>query len=154
MTFRNAWKEIGIGVALFVPVMVGMTLILQSLKSGGLSVPEKAPAYLVPSGTGQYVLAVILLIVVAVSEEVIFRGYLIRRFNALARNPGAALLLSSIIFAMGHGYQQSGGVVGVGILGLVFGAVYLWRGSLVAPMVMHFIQNFFGMILVPGGLTG
>jgi membrane protease YdiL (CAAX protease family) len=88
---------------------------------------------------------------VAVSEEAIFRGYLIRRFTALFKNPVVALILSSAVFAMGHGYERSGGVAGVGLLGLIFGAIYLWRKSLVAPMVMHFIQNFVGMILIPFG---
>ena len=112
----------------------------------------EAAAFLVPSGGGQVALAVLLVIVVAVSEEVIFRGYLIHRFKAVLKSPVAALMLSSAVFAMGHGYERSGGMVGVAILGLIFGAIYLWRKSLVAPMVVHFIQDFFGMILIPLGV--
>ena len=97
-------------------------------------------------------LAFVLLVVVAVSEEVIFRGYLIRRFVVLSKNPVTALVLSSAIFAMGHGYERSGGMASVAVLALVFGAVYLWRGSLIAPMVMHFIQDFIGIILIPMGV--
>ncbi|MCF8053342.1 MAG: CPBP family intramembrane metalloprotease [Desulfobacterales bacterium] len=33
------------------------------------------------------------------------------------------------------------GVIATFLLGVVFGAVYLWRGSLVAPIVIHFMQN-------------
>lgn len=113
--------------------------------------PQKPPSFLVPSGGGQVALAVLLLVVVAVSEEVIFRGYLIHRFKALLKHPGAALVLSAAVFALGHRYERSGGVVGVGILGLAFGAVYLWRRSLAAPMVIHFMQNFAGIILAPLG---
>jgi len=32
---------------------------------------------------------------------------------------------------------------------VVFALVYLWRRSLVAPIVMHFLQDFVGIILVP-----
>jgi membrane protease YdiL (CAAX protease family) len=149
LTLRNVWREAAIGGVLFVPLLFGMSLIERILRAAGLSVPQEAPSFLVPSGTGQIALALLLLVVVAVSEEVIFRGYLIRRFTALSRNPPAALVLSSAAFAIGHGYERSGGMVGVGILGLIFGALYLWRKSLVAPMVMHFIQDFVGMILVP-----
>jgi membrane protease YdiL (CAAX protease family) len=152
LTLRNGWREAAVGGILFVPLLLGMSLIEKLLRAGGLSVPQEAPSFLVPSGAGQVVLALLLLVVVAVSEEVIFRGYLIRRFTALSKSPVSALILSSAIFAMGHGYERSGGVVGVGILGLIFGAIYLWRKSLVAPMVMHFIQNFVGMILIPFGV--
>jgi membrane protease YdiL (CAAX protease family) len=152
LTLRNGWREAAVGGVLFVPLLLGMSLIEKILRAGGLSVPQEAPSFLVPSGAAQVALALLLLVVVAVCEEVIFRGYLIRRFTALSRNPVWALVLSSGIFAMGHGYERSGGVVGVGILGLIFGAIYLWRKSLVAPMVMHFIQNFVGMILIPFGV--
>jgi membrane protease YdiL (CAAX protease family) len=37
--------------------------------------------------------------------------------------------------------------VTVGCMGLTFALIYLWRGSLVAPVVMHFLQDFSGIIL-------
>ena len=149
LTLRSWWKEAIIGAVLFVPLTLGMGLVGRLIRAAGLSVPQETPSFLVPSGGGQIAFAFLFLVVVAVSEEVIFRGYLIRRFTALTRNPIASLVLSSAVFAMGHGYERSGGVVGVGILGLIFGAVYLWRKSLIAPMVMHFIQDFIGIILIP-----
>ncbi len=149
LTLRNGWKEAFIGAAIFIPLLFAMGVVEKVLREAGLSVPKSAPSFLVPAGGGEIALALLFLIVVAVSEEVIFRGYLIRRFAAISKNPAAALVLSSFIFALGHGYQRTGGIVGVGILGLVFGAVYLWRKSLIAPIVMHFIQNFIGIIIVP-----
>jgi membrane protease YdiL (CAAX protease family) len=58
-------------------------------------------------------------------------------------------LLSAGIFSLGHGYEGSAGVVTVGVMGAVFALVYLWRRSLVAPMMMHFLQDFIGIVLVP-----
>jgi membrane protease YdiL (CAAX protease family) len=58
-------------------------------------------------------------------------------------------MVSSFIFALGHGYEGSAGVVTVGIMGMVFAMVYLWRGSLVAAIVMHFLQDFTGILLLP-----
>ena len=40
-------------------------------------------------------------------------------------------------------------MVTVGYMGLVFALVYLWRGSLAAPMVMHFCQDFLGVVAGP-----
>ena len=149
--FRNPPKEAVIGIALFVPLLIVMGLVGKILRAAGLSVPQTAPSFLIPKGSGQVTLALFMLVVVAFCEEVIFRGYLIRRFSHLFQSPVVALLLSSALFALGHGYERSGGAVGVGILGLIFGAIYLWRKTLVAPMVMHFIQDFVGMILVRWG---
>ncbi len=152
LTSGDGWREILIGAVLYVPLIFVMSLIKKALYAGGFSTPQEAPSFLVPSGGREIAIALLLLIVVAVSEEVIFRGYLIGRFKAISRNPVAALLLSSVIFAAGHGYERSGGVVGVFILGSIFGAVYLWRRSLVAPIIMHFIQDFIGIILIPLGI--
>jgi len=58
-------------------------------------------------------------------------------------------LLAVVIFSLGHGYEGSSGVVTVGAMGLLFAWVYLWRQSLVAPMVMHFLQDFTGIVLAP-----
>jgi membrane protease YdiL (CAAX protease family) len=34
-------------------------------------------------------------------------------------------------------------------MGLAFAFVYMWRRSLVAPIVMHFLQDFIGIVLLP-----
>jgi membrane protease YdiL (CAAX protease family) len=34
-------------------------------------------------------------------------------------------------------------------MGLILGVVYVWRGSLVAPVVMHFVQDFATIVLLP-----
>ena len=94
-------------------------------------------------------LALVLVAVVALAEETIFRGYLLLRFQSVLRSTTAAVLLSSTVFAVGHGYEGSAGLVTVGVMGVAFALVYLWRGSLVAPMVMHFLQDFLGIVLLP-----
>jgi membrane protease YdiL (CAAX protease family) len=32
---------------------------------------------------------------------------------------------------------------------LSFALVYRWRGSLIAPMTMHFLQDILGIVLLP-----
>jgi len=87
--------------------------------------------------------------VVAVAEETIFRGYLLLRFQTLLRSPALGVLMSSVIFSLGHGYEGSAGLVTVGVMGAVFAVIYLWRRSLVAPIVMHFLQDFLSIVLAP-----
>lgn len=64
-------------------------------------------------------------------------------------NNPAALLLSAVVFSLGHGYEGTAGLVTVGFMGLIFALVFKWRGSLVASMVMHFLQDFTVIVLLP-----
>ena len=142
-------REIGIGLALFLPVFLAVAGLERLLRHAGLSAPEALPKYLVPAPGMEYLLALVFLVVVAVTEETIFRGYLWLRFRSLTGSAIAALLLSVSIFALGHGYQGPVGIIAVGVLGLVYALIYIWRGSLVAPMVMHFVQTAIGLFLAP-----
>jgi membrane protease YdiL (CAAX protease family) len=149
-SFRNGWRDIALGLGLFIPLLYGTGLLERALQAGGLSAPSTPlPSFLAAKGVAESLLASLLVIVVAVAEETIFRGYLILRLKAVTASPAVAVVLSAAIFSLGHGYEGSAGVVTVGVMGLVFALVYLWRKSLVAPMVMHFLQDFIGIILLP-----
>lgn len=146
----RVWTDVLLGIALFIPLTLGIGFLDAFLRSAGLSgPPEAVPKFLSPSGTVQLVLAFFLVIVVAIAEETIFRGYMIARFSTVTRSAIAAVVLSSVIFSLGHGYEGSAGVVTVGVLGLVFALVFVWRKSIVAPVVMHFLQDFIGIVLIP-----
>jgi membrane protease YdiL (CAAX protease family) len=86
-----------------------------------------------------------------VVEETMFRGALFhhvrRRWNWVI---SAALV--SLIFAAIHP-QGWAAIPALGALALIFAAIREWRGSIVAPMTGHFIQNFFvtTMLIVMAG---
>lgn len=148
-TMAGAGREVLVGIALFVPMMIGVALIEAALRGVGVAQPTAPPAFLLPHGRSEYAVAIVLLVTVAVSEETIFRGYLIRRLMQVTGSRWLAVMLTSILFALGHGYQGTMGVIAVGVIGVVLALVYLKRGSLVAPMTMHFIQDFVGLIIAP-----
>ncbi|MFL6653174.1 MAG: CPBP family intramembrane glutamic endopeptidase [Sulfurifustis sp.] len=151
---RGILREALIGAALFVPLFFGIAIVQSLLHFAGLPEPTPPPSFLLPRSGADYALALALLVVVAVSEETVFRGYLFLRFTQATGSRLAAVLASSALFAVGHAYEGLLGVVAVGVIGLAFALVYLWRGSLVAPMTMHFIQNFIGLLIAPKFLTG
>jgi membrane protease YdiL (CAAX protease family) len=143
-------RELLIGVLLFLPTFFATGALERVLQSLGFSVPATPlPSALSAQGPGEMLLAVILVMVVALSEETIFRGYLIHRLERVTGSWTAAALLSSVVFSLGHGYEGTAGVVTVGVMGLIFALVYRWRGSLVAPVAMHFIQDALGIIVLP-----
>ncbi len=149
-TWRQPLRELIIGVVCFIPVFLGAALLGHVLVRAGLSPPATPlPSFLNDKGPAEALLATLLVTVVAVAEETIFRGYLLLRFLPILRSTTASVLLASVIFAVGHGYEGSAGLVTVGVMGAVFAVVYLWRGSLVAPIVMHFLQDFLSVVLLP-----
>jgi membrane protease YdiL (CAAX protease family) len=150
-TLGQGWREIFFGVVLFLPVFYTASLLDDALRQIGFSAPTDAMSALENvKGPGEIILAFLMVCVVAMAEETIFRGYLLLRFEkGLQMAPFTAALLSSVIFALGHGYEGTSGVITVGYIGLCFALVYQWRGSLVAPMIMHFLQDFAGIVLAP-----
>jgi membrane protease YdiL (CAAX protease family) len=143
----NAVRDIGWGVVLYFPILFGIGYLENLLRSAGFSAHKSLPSFLTAHGPGKIVLASILVTVVAIAEETIFRGYLIHRFKALTGSAAAAVLLSSLIFAMGHGYEGMAGMISIFVLGVIFALIYLWRKSLVAPMVIHFLTDFISIVV-------
>jgi membrane protease YdiL (CAAX protease family) len=142
-------KEVLIGLGLFVPTSFVIFVLDSLLRAAGLSGPQQMPTFLLAKGTPEMVLGVVLAVVVAIAEETIFRGYLFLRLASVTRSKTLAVLLTSAIFALGHGYEGEVGMVTVGVMGAIFALVYLWRKSLVAPIVMHLMQDLLAIVVLP-----
>jgi membrane protease YdiL (CAAX protease family) len=138
------------GVILF-PAIFYFTGLLGSIlqEMGFSSPPMPQPSFLTPDDPLQVGLAFFLVVVVAIAEETIFRGYLLLRFMNLGMGKAGAVIASSFIFSLGHGYEGSAGVITVGATGAVLAAIYLWRENLIAPIVIHFLQNLTAILLLP-----
>jgi membrane protease YdiL (CAAX protease family) len=149
-TFNKGLKDIGLGIGLYIPFLLGANLLEGVLRTAGFSAPSTPlPSSIAVKGIPEFLLASALVVVVALAEEIIFRGYLILRLRAVTGSLPVAVISSAVIFSLGHGYEGSAGVITVGMMGLVFGLIYVWRKSLVAPIVMHFLQDFIGIVLMP-----
>jgi membrane protease YdiL (CAAX protease family) len=148
-TSRHVGRDIALGVVLFVPLFIGARWLEAFLIQLGLTAASSPPSLVPQRGAADLLLALVLVVVVAISEETIFRGYLLLRLRPVVRSTALALGLASIIFMLGHGYEGSAGVVTVGVIGVVFGLVYVWRRSLVAPATMHFLLDAIAIVVVP-----
>ncbi|MEJ2642672.1 MAG: type II CAAX endopeptidase family protein [Desulfosarcinaceae bacterium] len=147
LNWRTPSKETLWGLVLFLPVMLSANGLLNVLHALGLSAPTTLPGFLVIRGKDNLALAVVLVTVVAIVEETIFRGYLILRLKTVTRRSWLAIVLSAAVFSIGHGYEGLAGVVSVFFLGVVLALVYLWRRSLIAPMIIHFFIDFSSIVL-------
>jgi membrane protease YdiL (CAAX protease family) len=145
--FDRLRQDVAWGLILFVPVVFGGNLLETILHQAGFSAPSKMPSFLVMRGPAKVILGFIIVTVVAVVEETIFRGYLMLRLTAVTGRTSTAVLLSSFVFSLGHGYEGTAGTMSVFVLGVVFSLIYLWRKSLVAPIVIHFLTDFTSILL-------
>lgn len=151
----GVWREVLLGLALAGPFFLFSGWMGQFFLHAGLSpAPPDAESMLTPHSPAQFTLATLLTVVVAIAEETIFRGYLLLRLSFVSRSVGFAVILSTLIFSMGHGYEGIAGIATVGVMGLIFALIYLWRGSLVAPAIMHFFQDFVTIVVVSALVQG
>jgi len=109
----------------------------------GIKSDESLRALLAPETAGGWLfLLVVVLPLVAVVEEFLFRAALV---GALAAGfevpPWLLAVLSSVAFGVGHGLQGPGGVVVTGALGFVLAAAFVLTGSLWVVVVAHYLVN-------------
>lgn len=96
---------------------------------------------LISSDTFRVLLLNILMIAVlpAIGEELIFRGVFQKIFCRLFRSGHVAVWFTAIIFSAVH--FQFLGFIPRFILGLAFGYLYLWSGTLWLSIIAHFVNN-------------
>jgi membrane protease YdiL (CAAX protease family) len=81
----------------------------------------------------------------AIAEELIFRGVFQKIFYRLFRSGHLAIWFTALIFSTIH-FQFFGFIPRL-ILGLVFGYLFYWSGTLWLPVISHFLNNAFPVIL-------
>lgn len=78
-------------------------------------------------------------VIPAIGEEFIFRGVFQKILSKLFNSGHLAIWVTAIMFSAIH-FQFFGFVPRL-ILGLVFGYLFFWSGSLWLPVISHFINN-------------
>jgi membrane protease YdiL (CAAX protease family) len=83
-------------------------------------------------------------------EELAFRGYLQKQFQAITGSAGSAVLIQAVVFGIGHLYEGVGPVGRIILYGLLFGLLAVWRKSLRPGMIAHAWSDIFGVIIFRG----
>lgn len=81
----------------------------------------------------------VIAIIPAIGEELLFRGVIQKLFTELANSKGFAIVLTAILFSALH--MQFFGFLPRFALGVLLGYLYVWSGSLWVPITAHFINN-------------
>jgi len=75
----------------------------------------------------------------AIGEELAFRGILQRLFTNWSRNPHVGIIVAAFLFSAMH--MQFYGFIPRFLLGMLFGYLYYWSGSIWMPILAHFVNN-------------
>jgi len=148
-TRQDLGKNILWGILIFPLFYFSVGVVLDFFTRAGLSHIEDVPASLSPAGIWEIVLGGVLVLVVAFAEEIIFRGYLLARFQEITDSTWIGVFLSTLLFALGHAYEGVAGVMAVSYIGLVFSLLFLWKKSLAIVIVLHFLTDFIPIVIAP-----
>ena len=96
---------------------------------------------------GYFFLAfVVVAIIAGFGEELLFRGLIQNQIQKITGNPHMAIWISAILFSAFH--MQFFGFVPRMLLGAFFGYLYVFSGNIWYPILAHFINNGFTLIMV------
>jgi membrane protease YdiL (CAAX protease family) len=131
---------------------IGLTVAIHFL-FGSFSRSGTNPSNLQPRNPLEIVLFLPLMIVVAATEELIFRGYFFQQFYAWSGNIGRAMILQAAAFSTAHGlHQTAAGVTDKIAFGLLLGWLANREKSLIPGIIAHSFGNIIfallGIVLV------
>ena len=101
----------------------------------------------------EYLIGIIAIAIIpGFCEEYFFRGVLQKNLNLLLKNAHIAILLSSLLFSAFH--LQFYGFFPRFFLGVFFGYLYYWSGSLFYPVIAHALNNFLSLTVFYAASSG
>lgn len=78
---------------------------------------------------------------VAAYEELLARGFLLQRSRLLIAGIWGPVLLSSLLFGLGHGYQGWIGIAQTALVGAILARATLYWGTLWPAIIAHAVLN-------------
>ncbi len=82
-------------------------------------------------------------ITAAITEELMFRAYLIPRLQLLFKNTYMPVILSSVLFGFLHfGYGTALNILGPMLIGLIFGFHYVKYRNIKILIIVHFLWDY------------
>jgi membrane protease YdiL (CAAX protease family) len=117
-------------------VVISILLIVQLVMPSLRNVPHNPLQDLVRNRWDAVLFAFVVMIAGGVREE-IQRGFILRRFEQYLGGGAVGLLIFSLLFGAGHLEQGYDVAIATTVLGVFWGAIFLVRRSVLAPMIGH-----------------
>jgi membrane protease YdiL (CAAX protease family) len=153
------WFGTPIGAFVAVALVLAMTALLVGPVLALRGSMQEIPAVgdiraLLPRVRGELKYGAALGLQAGVFEELLFRLALPALVFGIVGNGPLAFGLAALVFGMLHLYQGVPGILVSALLGLVFAALYVVTGSIVAPIVLHALVDLRSLLLIPIAVGG
>jgi len=135
---QRGWKSPHLIDWILIPLLVLLTLVL------GMVFSMKSPpaVYSIEA----WPLLTLLALIIAVVEEGYFRSWLLTEMPRIGVPSHWALVASCLLFSLAHAWQGLTGVVFAGLIGVLYGAVFLWRKNIIILIVSHAVYDLLAML--------
>jgi len=112
----------------------------QWMQKAEVQAKELTEAFLDVNTLGGFLLNLMMIAILpAIGEELLFRGLFQRLFHDWLGNIHLAIILAGFLFGAMH--LQFYGILPRAVLGILFGYLFYWSGSLWIPIFAHFLNN-------------
>jgi membrane protease YdiL (CAAX protease family) len=136
---RSVVREALLGIALLPAVFMFVMLVLVVILRFAPDLHNVARNPLedmLRNRSDALIFAAVVMIAGGVREE-IQRGFIMHRFGQYLGGAGWGIAIYSVFFGLGHIEQGIDAALATGLLGVVWGLLYVARRSVIAPMVSH-----------------
>ncbi len=131
------WLALGLGMAGLLFIIWQMISVLRSPEKLEQVREEAAElGILAPQSPAEDRRFAMVAVTAGICEEVLYRGLLLTMLVTLV-GTWPAVLLTSIIFGLGHAYQGLTGIIKTGLIGVVMALLAVFSGSLFIGIVLH-----------------
>jgi len=155
----RSWPDLGLGMPLDWPAWVGLLVVaivagFMFLQLRKLAKNEEqrqelteqlsdAPvSEFLPRTKNDMKWFVLLSVTAGITEEILFRGFLIWYFQQIG-GIVLAVIFSSILFGLAHSYQGIQGGIRTGFIGLILALGYIFSGSLLPVIFFHIAGDIY-----------
>ncbi len=90
-----------------------------------------------------------LAVTAGVCEEFLYRGFAMAALSRAGLATWAVVLVTSILFGLAHAYQGRAGILGTGLLGVLFAVARILYSSLAPVMIWHTAVDIVAGIAAP-----
>ena len=151
----RAWQQIiwGISIGLLVGIFFYYSTRWITARTGQRVYSTTVIEHITPANKRELVLVLLAMVPIVFLEELLFRSLLLGGLSPIL--PVGPLLFGlGILFGLLHSPQGLWGMVGAGLAGLIFGLLFIWQGSLLTPLIAHYITNTIQIIQAGRKQTG
>ena len=132
----NSAKEVLIDLILAIVVWI-LWIGIQVGVSRMIPSHAKSVSALFPQSLLEVVLWIASCLTAGFCEEMAFRGYFQKQFEAITGSSAAGVILQGILFGISHGYQGLRAITMIILFGFLYGILAFWRKSLRPGMILH-----------------